>query len=181
MGNRSTLAGWLRGLPLAILGSLLIALALSVPVFASAPLLAFFLMSVPMFFSGAVALLHGVAVMFTRIVISERALSLAVPAWHGFPVLPVRRVELQWHELMAIRRRREVSRLPGGLTFPVTVFALETGKGRIILGERSTPDLREALVEMMRRTGLVLQDDGEVTSGLIRTLLRGSPPWPERQ
>jgi len=105
MGNRSTLAGWLRGLPLAILGSLLIALALTVPVFALAPLLAFFLMSVPMFFSGVVALLHGVAVMFTRIVVSERALSLAVPAWHGFPVLPVRRVVLKWDELLAIRPR----------------------------------------------------------------------------
>ncbi len=181
MVNRSTLAGWLRGLPLAILGSLLIALALTVPVFALAPLLAFFLMSVPMFFSGVVALLHGVAVMFTRIVVSERALSLAAPAWRGFPVPPVRRVVLKWDELLAIRHRREVYRLPGGLSFPVTVFALETGKGRIVLGERSTPGLREALVEMMRRTGLALQDDGEVTSGLIRTLLRGSPPWPGEQ
>ncbi len=181
MVNRSTLAGWLRGLPLAILGSLLIALAVTVPVFALAPLLAFFLMSVPMFFSGVVALLHGVAVMFTRIVVSERALSLAAPAWRGFPVLPVRRVELQWQELVAIRHRREVYRLPGGLSFPVTVFALETGKGRIILGERSTPGLREALVEMMRRTGLALQDEGEVTSGLMQTLLRGSPPWPGEQ
>lgn len=181
MVNRSTLAGWLRGLPLAILGSLLIALALTVPLFALAPLLAFFLMSVPMFFSGVVALLHGVAVMFTRIVVSERALSLAAPAWRGFPVPPVRRVVLKWDELLAIRHRREVYRLPGGLSFPVTVFALETGKGRIILGERSTPGLREALVEMMRRTGLALQDDGEVTSGLMQTLLRGSPPWPGEQ
>ena len=177
MVNRSTLAGWLRGLPLAILGSLLIALAVTVPVFALAPLLAFFLMSVPMFFCGVVALLHGVAVMFTRIVVSDRALSLAAPAWRGFPVPPVRRVVLKWDELLAIRHRREVYRLPGGLSFPVTVFALETGKGRIVLGERSTPGLREALVEMMRRTGLALQDDGEVTSGLMQTLLRGSPPW----
>ena len=177
MENKTAARGRLTGLSLGLLGFLLIALAAAAPFLANAPVLAFILMSVPAFFSGAVALVHGVAVISARIEITDRELTMVVPTWRVFPILPVRRLTVKWDELMAVRHRREVYQLLGTLPFPVDVFAIDTTKGRIVLGERSLPGMRQALVEIVRRTGLVIQEEGEVTPGLMWSLLRGSPPW----
>ncbi|MCU0573438.1 MAG: hypothetical protein MUC41_10630 [Syntrophobacteraceae bacterium] len=145
--------------------------------FAHAPFLAFILMSLPAIFSGVVALLHGIAVLSTRIVISGSQISLVVPEWRGFPVLPVRRVSVKWDEFLAIRHRKEVYRLFAAFSFPVEIFALDTSRGRIVLAERSLPGIRQILTQVIGRTGLVIQEEGEVTVGLFQVLLKGSPPW----
>lgn len=177
MENKLAFKGMLQGLSLMILGVFLLALAATVPVFASAPVLAFFLMSVPAFFSGAVALLHGLAVISACIAITDSELTLIVPEWRVFPILPVRRISLKWDELLAIRHRKEVYQLLAAFSFPVDVFALDTTKGRIVLGERSIPGMRRALMEVAGRCRLVIQEEGEVSLGVVHTLLKGSPPW----
>ena len=176
MGNKLTYSGLLTGLALGLLGFCGVVLAVVVPLFAKAPILAFILMSVPAFFIGSIALAHGFAVIAARIEISDTGLKLAIPRWRVFPIPPVVRFSLRWDELLAVRHRKEVYQLLI-LPFPVEVFAIDTAKGRVVLGGRSIPGLQRALMEIVRQAGLTIQDEGEIKVGLIRTLLRGSPPW----
>ena len=79
MENKPAASGMLTGLSLALLGFFLIALAAAAPFLANAPVLAFILMSVPAFFSGAVAMMHGVAVISARIEITDSELTTGCP------------------------------------------------------------------------------------------------------
>jgi hypothetical protein len=176
MGNKLLYSGLLTGLALGLIGFVGVALAVAVPVFAKAPILAFILMSVPAFFIGFIALVHGFAVIPARIEITDTALKLAVPGWRVFPIPPVIRLTLRWDELLAVRRRKEVYQLLV-LPFPVEVFAIDTVKGMVVMGGRSIPGLQRAVSEIVRRAGLTIRDEGELKLGLIQSLLRGSPPW----
>jgi hypothetical protein len=145
-------------------------------------MLAFILMSAPAFFSGAIAMLHGTAAIAARIEITDRELKLAVPKWRVFPILPVRRLTLRWDELLAVRHRKEVYHLIAipflsAFSFRIDVFAIDTTKGRVVLGGRSIPGMQRALMEIVRRAGLVIQDQGELKPRIIQSLLKGSPPW----
>jgi hypothetical protein len=177
MENRLIYGGLVPGLSLVFIGLFLIALAVVVPFSAGAPLLAFILMSVPAFFSGAIALLHGIAAIPAKIEITDSELKLAVPKWRVFPVPPIRSITLRWDELLAVRHRIEIYQVLAVFSFPVDVFALDTTKGRVVIGGRSIPGMGKALEEIIRRTGLVVQDEGELEPGLIQSLLKGSPSW----
>jgi len=181
MANKLTYGGLLPGLTLAMIGLLLVTLAAALPFLARAPALAFLLMSVPAFFCGAIALLHGIAIIPAKIAISDRELKLAVPGWRVFPLPPVRGLTLKWDELLAVRRRREVYKVFAIFPFPVDVFAMDTTKGKVVLGGRSIPGMGKALEEIARRTGLPIMDEGEVEPRLIRSLLKGPPSWGDGQ
>lgn len=178
MENKLVYSGLPTGLVLSLLGFLVVALAAAVPLFAGAPLLAFLLMSVPALFTGSAALVHGLAVIGARIEITDTGLTLAIPRWRVFPMPPVVRLTLNWHELLAVRRRTEVYQLLV-LPFPVEVYAIDTAKGRVVMGGRSLPGMQRALTEIVRRAGLTIREEGELRPGLIRSVLRGSPPWPD--
>lgn len=176
MGNKLLYSGLLTGLTLGLLGFVGVALAVAVPVFARAPILAFILMSVPAFFMGSIALVHGFALITARIEVTDTVLKLAIPRWRVFPIPPVIRLTLRWDELVAVRHRKEVYQLLV-LPFRVEVFAIDTVKGRVVWGGRSIPGFQRALMEIVRRAGLTIRDEGELKLGLIQSLLRGSPPW----
>jgi hypothetical protein len=177
MTNKLTYGGLIPGLSLTLIGLFLLVLAMAVPYFAKAPVLAFLLMSVPSLFSGAIAVLHGIAVIPAKIEITDPELKLVVPTWRVFPMPPVRGLILKWDELLAVRHRKEVYQLLAVLSFPVDVFAIDTTKGMAVLGGRSIPGMGKAIEEIVRRAGLVIQDEGEVEPGLLRSLLKGSPSW----
>ncbi len=184
MGNKLICKGWQTGLPLVLLGMVGTALGVLVPFVVGAPILAFFLMSVPLLFSSVIALLHGAAVIPARIAITDADLRLTVPRWRVFPMPPVRNVTLGWDELLAVRHRLEIYQAPAipflaSVSFPVQVYAIDTRKGRVVLGGRSIPCLQEAVMEIVRRAGVPFQDEGEVKLGLIRSLFMESPRWGE--
>jgi len=176
MGNKLLYSGLLTGLTLGLLGLVGVTLAVAVTVFARAPILAFILMSVPAFFMGSVALVHGLALIAARIEISDTALKLTIPRWRVFPIPPVIRLSLRWDELLAVRHRKEVYQVLV-VAFPVEVFAIDTVKGRVVLGGRGIPDMQRALMEIVRRAGLTIRDEGELKLSLINGLVKGSPPW----
>ena len=90
---------------------------------------------------------------------------------------PVRRLTLRWDEVLMVRYRREVYQLLAIPSFPVDVFAIDTTKGRVVLGGRSIPGLQMAVKEIARRAKLDIRDEGELKPRLFRSLIRGSPPW----
>lgn len=177
MDDGLTVSGRVTGLVLALLGLLWLAVASVVPFTAGAPLLAFVLMSVPAAFGGIVALVHGTAVLSARLRTTDNQLELAAPGWRAFPVPPVRKLTVRWDEIRAVRRRTEVYRILGMVPFPVEVFAVETAKGTVVLGGSSIPGMRRALQQVAERAGLRVQDAGVIEAGMMRSLLKGPPPW----
>jgi hypothetical protein len=145
------------------------------------PILGFILMGVPMIFGALIMLLHGAAAAFTRIEIAESGLVLAVPGWRGFPVPPIRKATLSWDEVLAVRNRVElyyVTILPYALAmpFPVMVFAIDTTRGRYILGGKIRW-LSQAMQEIAYGAGRSVRYEGEVEARLFSTLLHGAPEW----
>jgi hypothetical protein len=186
METNPTYRGIISGLALVLIGSCLLTMSVAVLFLAEAPLLAFLLMGIPALLTGGVAVLHGIGVIAARIEISDASIVLTVPKWRVFPMLPLRRLTLRWDEVLIVRYRREVYPLLAVpffvlVSFPVDVFAIDTTKGRVVLGGRSIPGLRIAIEEITRRTGLVIRDEGELKLGLFRSLIRGTPPWGEGQ
>ena len=163
-------------------GLLLLVLALCIPFLLEAPLLGFILMSAPMLFCAVVLLLQGFAAACTRIEILDGGLMLATPGWRGFPVPPVRRAFLSWNEVLAVRSRTEIYHVPIFpvfmiIPFPVNVFAVDTAKGRFLMGGQKR-GLTEAVEEIANRSGSPVQFEGQVRAKFFHTLLHGAPEWP---
>jgi hypothetical protein len=164
------------------LGLGMLCLAAALPFVLESPLVGFVLMGLPMIAVGFVALLHGFAAAFTRIEITGDKLKLAGPAWRGFPVPPLRRATVGWSDVLAVRHRIEIYRVPilpfvAAMPFLVDVYAIDTSRERFILGGRSVPRLSGAVAEIAARSGCSVQSEPEVRAKLIGTLLRGAPPW----
>ena len=143
--------------------------------------LGFILMGIPMMFGALILLLHGIAAASIRIEIDESGLRLAVPGWRGFPVPPARKASISWDEVLAVRNRIElyhVTILPYALAmpYPVEVFAIDTTRGRFILGGK-IGWLSRAMREIALRAGRRVRSEEEVRARLFSSLLRGAPEW----
>lgn len=165
------------------LGLVNLVFALLLPFLLQDRVLGFLLMGIPMLFGAAVLLLHGIAAACTRMDIDESGLKLAVPGWRGFPVPPARKASLLWDEVLAVRNRTEIyglTILPVALAipFPVNVFAIDTTRGRFIMGGKSIW-LPHAIREIANRSGRPVRFEGEVRVTIFRTLLHGAPEWEE--
>jgi hypothetical protein len=143
------------------------------------PLPAFFLMALPASFLGLIALLSGVASLATRIEISPGCLGVAAPQWRGCPLPPVRRINLQWNGIKAVRHRTEVYHLlPGeGCPFPVEAFAIDSESERVIFAGKSVPHLAQALSDIALRSGCPVQEEPPVQASILGSLVNGPPSW----
>lgn len=168
------------GVILVLLGILTIGIGTGVTVIASDTLLAFLLMGMPTLFLGLIELLTGFATFAARIEMSRNDLTIAAPAWRACPLPPVRRFRLRWDEIRAVRQRAEIYHLlpGGGLPFPVDVYAVDTEKGRIVLGGKSLRGLAEAMREIAARSGGGMRAEEPVRAGLFRSFVQGPPAWP---
>jgi len=168
------------GLILMLLGILTIGIGIAVTVIANDTLLAYLLMGLPTLLLGLIELLTGFATFAARIEISRNGLTIAAPAWRACPLPPVRRFRLRWDEIRAVRHRAEIYHLlPGeGLPFPVDVYAIDTEKGRIVLGGKSLRGLAEAMREIAVRSGGGMRAEEPVRAGIFRSLAKGPPAWP---
>jgi hypothetical protein len=162
-------------------GLVMLLFAASLPFLLKSPVLGFVLMGVPMIFGAVIMLLHGLAAAYTRIEIAENGLTLAVPGWRGFPVPPARKASLSWDEVLAVRHRMElygVTILPYAfeMPFPVEVFAIDTTRGRFILGGK-IGWLAQAMGEIALHAGHPVRSEGDVQAWLFSSLLHGAPEW----
>lgn len=144
-------------------------------------LLGFILMGVPMMFGALVMLLHGIAAASTRVEIDENGLRLAMPGWRGFPVPPVRKASISWDEVLAVRNRIELYHVtipPFALAmpYPVEVFAIDTTRGRFILGGK-IGWLSQAMREIALRAARPVRSEEHLQARLFPSLLRGAPEW----
>ncbi len=179
LDDKKIYGGKATGIILMLLGLFTIGIGITVIFVAKDTLLAFILMGLPTLLFGVFELLTGFASFATRMEISHDALSIAAPAWRACPMPPVRKFRLQWDEIHAVRYRTEMYHLlPGeGLPFPVEVYAIDTAKGRILLGGKSLRVLAEAIREIALRSGRGVQEEQQVSAKMFRSLLKGPPVW----
>jgi len=128
---------------------------------------------------GLFGLLTGYAGLLTRIEIRPAGLLIEVPSWRAVPLPPVRRLEVGWDEVRAVRRRIESYRI--GLLpvrLPLEVFAVETASGRAVLGGYYLWQLEPVLIDIAHRAGCPWSEDEVAEAGLLGSLRRGAPAWP---
>jgi hypothetical protein len=166
----------LAGFRLMTIGLVSLATAIALPLTAGTWPLALPLV-VPLLGGGVLAVLAGYASWRTRIEISDDGLVVQAPAWRACPLPPVRRLDVGWHELRAIRARTERYRLLG-LVRPAEAYEIVTTRGSIVLGGGFVADTEGVLLEVARRGGCLWIEDGEVGLHPLQALLRGTPPWP---
>jgi hypothetical protein len=175
--------GRLAGIVLIPMGLYCLGLAAAIPFALKAPWLGFALMGVPLIFVGLLAILNGSAHLGTKIWISEENLIISAPTWRGCPLLPMKRINIPWDMVRAVRHRKElysillVSPFPLFAPFPVDAYALETNKERIILAGRSVRNLKQAIVEISQKSGHTVTEEKEIRVSIIRALIRGVPDW----
>lgn len=126
---------------------------------------------------GLLALVVGYAACRTWIEIDDDGLFVQAPAWRACPLPPLRRLDVGWHQLRAIRARTERYRLLG-LVRSAEAYEIVTASGSVVLRGGFVPETEALLLEAARRGGCLWIEDGEVDLDPLRTLLRGTPPWP---
>jgi hypothetical protein len=136
------------------------------------------LIGLPLAVAGLAGLLIGYAALSTRLEITEGGLAVEAPSWRVLPIPPVQQLQLGWHEVRAIRHRTEFYRLgPLPIRLPLEVFAIETDRGRIVLGGYYLRELEPVLIEVAHRAERPWREDGTVEASLLHTLCSGPPPW----
>lgn len=125
------------------------------------------------------ALLAGIAAVAARIEISNRCLRVAAPQWRGCPLPPVRKIQIEWDAITAVRHRIEVYHLlPGrGLPFPVDAYAIDIKDDRLIFAGKSIPHLAQAVRDIALRSGRPIQEEPPVQADVVGSLLKGPPRW----
>ncbi|NJD06610.1 MAG: hypothetical protein FIA97_08950 [Methylococcaceae bacterium] len=173
-------SGKIGGAAIMLVGLLSLGISILLPFAVGDPLLGVVLMGLPLLLLGGFELVSGFASFATRIEIHQETLVLSAPAWRGCPLPPVRKLSPRWEEVQAVRYRAEIYHLlpGGGLPFPVTTYAIETQKGRMILGGKLVPGLAEAMAEIAHRSGCSVSEERPVTAGILRVLFKGPPSWP---
>lgn len=136
------------------------------------------LIGLPLAAAGLGGLLIGYAALSTRLEITEGGLAVEAPSWRAIPIPPVQQLQLGWDEVRAIRHRTEIYRLgPLPVRLPLEVFAIETARGRIILGGYYLWELEPVLIEVAHRADRPWREDGTVEASLLHTLRSGPPAW----
>jgi hypothetical protein len=128
---------------------------------------------------GLFGLLTGYAGLLTRIEVRPAGLLIEVPSWRAVPLPPVRRIEVGWDQVNAVRRRIESYRLGFlPIRLPLEVLAVETASGRALFASYYLWQLEPILIDIANRADCPWSEDGTVEAGLFATLLRGPPAWP---
>ncbi|MGH6912510.1 MAG: hypothetical protein ACREH3_02250 [Geminicoccales bacterium] len=136
------------------------------------------LIGVPLAVAGLVGLLIGYAALSTRLEITPDGLAVEAPSWRAVPIPPVQQLQVGWHEVRAIRHRTELYRFgPLPARLPLEVFAIETARGRIVLGGYYLWELEPVLIEIAHRADRPWREDGTVEASLLHTLRSGPPAW----
>jgi hypothetical protein len=144
---------------------------------------ALILIGLPLLFSGALALLSGLAMAQTRLEITEQGLVMRIPAWRGCPCPPARTWRLAWREIKGLSRRKVLFRVflmtgpvPMLSGLAVVVYTLETDQGRITLPGSILPRLPQVLDLLASRCSLQITEGEQVQGSLIKTMLTGRLP-----
>ena len=168
----------LPGALLAILGIAALVLLALMPATFGVGWLPFALIGLPLALGGACGVLMGYAVLSIRIEIARDGVVIAAPGLRACPFPPVRQYRLAWTEVRAVRHRTELYRLgPLPWRLPLEAYAVETADGVIAFGSYYLSDLEPVLIDLAHRADRPWCEDGEVEAGLLRTVLRGAPPW----
>ena len=162
------------------LGLLSTAAGIAMLFVASDRLMAFIFIVLPCLALGCIELLSGYATFATRIEIGNHVLNISAPAWRGCPLPPVRKSNISWDEVQAVRHRTEMYHLlpGGGLPFPVEAFAIETKNDRVVLVGKSVPGIVKALGEIAHRSDCPVMEEKQVQASILGSFLKGSPLWP---
>lgn len=180
MGEEKTYSGRFRGGVLSLLGLFSLCMGVAILFLVVDVLLAFVLMGLPLFVLGFVELLAGITTFATRVELGHEGLRVVAPRWRATPLPPMTRLDVSWRQVEAVRRRTEVYfLLPGrALPFAVDVYAVETEKGRAILGGKPVPRLSSAMQEVASRAGLSVQEEPLVEASLSKVIFKGPLDWP---
>lgn len=130
---------------------------------------------VPLLGGTVLGLALGYANLHTRIELSAERVEIVAPSWRGFPAPPLQHLSVALDEIRTIRRRTERLGLGlPGLRLPVDVYAIETARGRVVLGSYYLGELEAVLGEIFARSGCARADDGEIGFGLLQILTGGA-------
>jgi hypothetical protein len=136
------------------------------------------LIGLPLAAAGLVGLLIGYAALSTRLEVTPAGLVVEAPSWRAIPMPPVRQLEVGWREVRSVRHRTELYRLgPLPVRLPLEVFAIETARGRVVLGGYFLWELEPVLIEVAHRADCPWREDGTVEASLPQALLFGPPAW----
>jgi hypothetical protein len=136
------------------------------------------LIGLPLALAGLVGLLIGYAALSTRLEVTQSGLAVEAPSWRAIPMPPVQQIEVGWDEVRAVRHRTEIYRLgPLPIRLPLEAFAIETARGRVVLGGYFLWELEPVLIEVAHRADCPWREDGTVEASLPQTLLFGPPAW----
>jgi hypothetical protein len=180
MDKKKVYSGRIRGVVLISLGLFSLSAGIIVLLMATDFLPALLLMGLPVLLLGFVELLAGMATFATRLEMCHESLRVIAPQWRACPMPPVTRLRVPWTEVRALRHRKEVYHLlPGkSLPFAVDAYAIDTEKGRAVLGGKPMPHLASALREVALRAGLSLQEELPVEGSLFEVFFKGPVGWP---
>lgn len=136
------------------------------------------LIGVPLAVAGLVGLLIGYAALSTRVQVTQAGLVVEAPSWRAVPMPPVQQLEVGWEEVQAVRHRTELYRLgPLPIRLPLEAFAIETARGRVVLGGYYLWELEPVLIEIAHRADCPWREDGAVEANLVHALRCGPPAW----
>jgi len=136
------------------------------------------LIGLPLAIAGLVGLLIGYAALSTRLEVTQAGLVVEAPSWRAVPMPPVQQIEAGWHEVRAVRHRTELYRLgPLPIRLPLEVFAIETARGRVVLGGYYLWELEPVLIEVTHRADCPWREDAAVEASLLHALRSGPPAW----
>jgi hypothetical protein len=136
------------------------------------------LIGLPLVLAGIAGVLIGYAALSTRLEVTQAGLVVEAPSWRAIPMPPVQQIEVGWHEVRAVRHRSELYRLgPLPVRLPLEVFAIDTARGRVVLGGYFLWELEPVLIEVAHRAGCPWHEDGAVEASLLHTLRSGPPAW----
>jgi hypothetical protein len=180
MDGETTYSGRITGIVIMFLGLSSIAAGVAMLFVASDRLMAYIFIGLPCLSLGCIELLSGYATFATRIEIGNHALNISAPAWRGCPWPPVRKSNVSWDEVQAVRHRTEMYHLlpGGGLPFPVEAFAIETEKDRVVLAGKSVPGIMRAIGEIAHRLDCPVVEEKQVQASIFGSFLKGPPLWP---
>ena len=136
------------------------------------------LIGLPLVLAGIAGVLIGYAALSTRLEVTQAGLVVEAPSWRAIPMPPVQQIEVGWHEVRAVRHRSELYRLgPLPVRLPLEVFAIETARGRVVLGGYYLWELEPVLIEVAHRADCPWREDGAVEASLLHALRSGPPAW----
>lgn len=153
------------------------------------PWFAVLVMGVPLVVSAHLCLTAGWGEIIARVEIDKDGFSLVLPRYRGFiPFWPAQRLDAKWTKVHQLRRRVVRTRLLI-MQFDYYSYSIVTESGRATMikflpnwlfntstGTSQNIPVSEVIMQVVGRTGLALQDEGEVLGGgFFHNIFFGDP------